>query len=245
MNFATLPGVLGASQINLSGLVAETTAREQPGLIVTGIDNWWGTGEFIYAKANGSIRTMGLCVLTPAFSSSLNSWEFLATEVPNTANLGRMLCVSQLALSSGQYSWFMISGLTPINGSASVAADTAFGIAAAGQIGAIANGKQVLNARVAVAATATVAKSNCTADSGSTTLNVANTDGWFPGIYLSGTGIAALTIVNSIAPGGRAVTLSVATTAAVSGTVTGTYNNATIYYNIAHLNRPFAQGQVT
>ena len=76
-------------------------------------------------------------------------------------------------------------------------------------------------------------------------LQVPNSDGWFVGAYLSGTGIAAATTVSSIDPSGRFVTLSVVTTAAVSGSVTATYNNATIFYNVAHLNRPFAQGAIT
>ncbi len=54
-----------------------------------------------------------------------------------------------------------------------------------------------------------------------------------------------MTRVTDIDPSGTLVTLSVATTAAVNGTVTGTYNNATIFYNVAHLNRPFAQGAIT
>jgi uncharacterized protein YraI len=98
---------------------------------------------------------------------------------------------------------------------------------------------------VAVPATQTVAKTGCTANSGSTKLNISGADGWFIGAYLSGTGIAALTIVSDIDPSGTQVTLSVATTAAVNGTVTATYNNATIFYNIAHINRPFAQGAIT
>ena len=102
----------------------------------------------------------------------------------------------------------------------------------------------MLNARSILAATTTSAKTNCTANSGSTQLIVPNADGWFCGVYLSGTGIAALTVVTDIAPDGRTVTLSVATTAAVTGTVTATYNNATVFYNVAHLNRPFAQGQI-
>ena len=57
--------------------------------------------------------------------------------------------------------------------------------------------------------------------------------------------IAAGTTVSSIDPSGRFVTLSAVTTAAVAGTVTATYNNATVFYNVAHINRPFAQGAIT
>lgn len=243
--FAPVDAVVGVPQIQFAGLVADTTPRVQSGNFLTAVDNWWGAGEFIYARAAGSIRAFGLCVLTPVFDSTLNSWRFDTTEVPNIANLGRMLAVATLALTSGQYAWFQISGITPVNCSASVAADTTFGIAAAGQGGANSAGKQVLNARILAAGTTTVVKANSTAQSGTTVLQVPNSDGWFVGVYLSGTGIAAGTTVSSIDPSGRFVTLSAATTAAVAGSVTATYNNGTVFYNVAHLNRPFAQGAIT
>ncbi len=245
MTYALLAPPAGAAQVQLGGQALSTTPQMQPGFISAAADNWWGFGEFIYARANGSIRAFGLCVLTPVFDTSLQSYRFDATEVPNTANLGRPLCVSQAIMTSGQYGWFCISGMTPVNCSASVAADTTFGIAAAGQGGANSAGKQILNARVMVAAAATVAKANCTAANGSNQLQVPNSDGWFIGVYLSGTGIAAGTTVTAIDPSERTVTLSANTTAAVNGTVTATYNNATVFYNVAHLNRPFAQGAIT
>ena len=243
--FAPVDSLVGIPQIQFAGLVADTTPRVQPGNFLTAVDNWWGTGEFIYARANGTIRAFGLCVLTPVFDSTLNSWRYDATEVPNTANLGRMLAVATLAMTAGQYAWFQISGITPVNCQASVAADTTFGIAAAGQGGANTAGKQVLNARILAAGATTVVKANCTAQKGLTVLQVSDSDGWFVGAYLSGTGIAAGTTVSSIDPSGRFVTLSAATTAAVAGSVTATYNNGTVFYNVAHLNRPFAQGAIT
>ena len=243
--FAPVDAVVGLPQIQFAGLTADTTPRVQPGNFLTAVDNWWGTGEFIYARANGSIRAFGLCVLTPVFDSTLNSWRYDATEVPNTANLGRMLAVANLAMTVGQYAWFQITGIISVNCQASVAADTTFGIAAAGQGGANSAGKQVLNARIVAAGATTVVKTNCTAQNGSTVLQVPNSDGWFVGAYLSGTGIAAGTTVSSIDPSGRFVTLSAATTAAVAGSVTATYNNGTVHYNVAHLNRPFAQGAIT
>jgi len=236
---------IGNAPIALDGQAVNTVAAHQPGLIVPGTSNWWGPGEFIYARANGSIRAFGLCVITPTFDSTNNRWNYDVTEVPNTANLGRMLCVSMAVMSSGDFGWFQISGVTPVNCQAAVAADTAFGIAAAGQGGANSAGKQVLNGRVIGASTTTVAKANATAANASRLLQVPNSSGWFVGVYLSGTGIAAGTTVTSIDPSGRFVTLSADTTAAVNGTVTATYNNATVHFNVAHLNRPFAQGAIT
>lgn len=242
MAYALLNGPVGNQQLTPFNL-PDTVARQLPGLIVDAVDPYWGGGEFMYVKAGGSIRQYGLVVVTPSFASG--QVVYTATEVPNTANLGRTVGVAMVSASSGQFFWVCIGGVVPVNCNASVAADATFGIAAAGQGGANSAGKQVLNARSVVAAAATVAKTGCTANSGSTRLQIPNADGWFAGIYLSGTGIAAGTTVTDIDPSGTVVTLSAATTAAVNGTVTGTYNNATVYYNIAHINRPFAQGAIT
>lgn len=236
-------GVLGTLPIQSIGQV-DSTARVQTGFVMEAVDSYFGPGEWMYARANGSITQFAACVITPAFDSTSQSYRYEVTEVPNTANLGRPLAVAMNAMSSGQYGWFQVSGNTPIKSGASVAADTAFGITAAGTVGAISNGKQVLNARVIAPATTTVVKTNCSAPSASRTLQVPNSDGWFVGAYLSGTGIAAATTVVSISNDGRTVTLSADTTAAVNGSVTATYNNSTIYYNVANLNRSFAQGQV-
>lgn len=243
--FQLVDAIAGTPQIQLNGMIADASPRLQPGNFVTAVDNYWGAGEFIYGRAGGSIRAFGLCSILPVFDSTLNSYRFDVTEVANTANLGRALCVSQLALTTGQYSWFMVTGITPVNCNASVAADTTFGIAAAGQGGANGAGKQVLNARIVAAASTTVVKANCSAPNGSLVLQVPNSDGWFVGAYLSGTGIQAGTTVASIDASGRWVTLSAATNALVSGSITATYNNATVFYNVAHLNRPFAQGAIT
>lgn len=245
MTYAGNSGILGTPQVSLSALTVDSSPRLPPGQLLTMVDNWWGTGEFIYARANGAIRAMGLCVLTPVFDATLNSYRFDATEVPNTANLGRALCVSQAILAAGQYGWFCVSGITPVSCTGSVAADTAFGINSAGQGGANSAGKQILNARVVAPATTTVVKTNCTAAAGSSQLQVQNSDGWFVGVYLSGTGIAAGTTVVSIDPTGRFVTLSANTTAVVNGSVTATYNNGATFYNVVHLNRSFAQGAIT
>jgi hypothetical protein len=244
MNYSTIQGIIGASGIQNIGEV-DSTPRHPPGFFLTAVDNWWGAGEFVYARAAGVITQYALCVFTPVFDTTLKSWRYDATEVPNTANLGRTLAVATNVMAIGEYGWFQTAGIVPVDCNASVAADTAFGIAAAGQGGAITAGKQVLNSRVIAPATTTVAKPNSLAASGSTILQVTDAEGWFVGAYLSGTGVAAGATVAKISPDGRTVTMSAAATAAINGTVTATYNNGTIFYNVAHLNRPFAQGQIT
>ena len=234
--------VVGNQQIALFGL-PDTTERHQAGLTIYAEDPYWGPVEAIYVRANGSIRQGGLVVLTQTLASG--RWRWDATEVPNTANLGRSVYVAMTPMTSGQFGWVSNMGIIPVNCNASVAADTTFGIAAAGQGGANSAGKQILNARIIAAASTTVAKAGCVANNASTRLNIPNADGWFIGAYLSGTGIAAGTTVTDIDPSGTVCTLSAATTAAVNGTVTATYNNGTVFYNVAHIDRPFAQGAIT
>lgn len=242
MTYASVQGLVGQQQLTPYNL-PDTTARALPGLVYDAIDPYWGGGEFLYCKANGTIRQLGLVVLTQTVAAGQVVYN--ATEVPNTANLARTLGVAMVSATSGQFLWICIGGVVPVNCNASVAADTTFGIAAAGQGGANSAGKQILNSRVVLAGATTVAKAGCQANSGSNQLRVPSSDGWFAGIPLSGTGIAALTTATDIDPSGTIVTLSLVTTAAVNGTVTGTYNDGTIFYNVAHVNRPFAQGAIT
>ena len=241
MGFSSL-SIVGNQQIALFGL-PDTTRRHKSGLIIQAVDPYWGGAELIYCYAAGTIRQGGLVTFLPTVQSDHIRWE--AVEVGNTANLGSPLGVAMTSATVGQYIWVMVSGVIPVNCSASVAANTTFGIAAAGQGGANSAGKQILNARILAAASTTVAKAGCVANSGSNRLQVPSADGWFIGAYLSGTGIAAATTVTDIDPSGTQVTLSANTTAAVNGTVTATYNNATIYYNVAFIDRPFAQGAIT
>lgn len=242
MPFALTSPNVGYQQIALFG-VPDTTAREKTGTILTAVDRYWGPAEVIYCYANGAIRQGGVCRMIPTKQTA--GWRWEAVEVGNTANLGTPLAIAMCGMADKTFGWFMMTGLIPVNCTATVAADTALGIVATGQAGAIANGKQIVNARSIGAATATVAKTGNAAN-GSLVLQINDDAGWFVGLYLSGTGIAATTTIVDIDPSGTQVTLSLATTAAINaGTITGTYNNATVFYNIVEVNRPFAQGQVT
>jgi hypothetical protein len=169
--------------------------------------------------------------------------------VPNTANLGQPVGFVLNAVPSNasvQYGYILISGKFVGYSGASVAAAAAIGITAAGKLGAVAAGKQILNCKVQAAATTTVAKTNCATQSGSNQLKVLDSDGWFIGVVLSGTGIAGGTTVTGISTDGRTVTLSANATATGSVTVTGTYNDASSnYWNVIDVNRAFAQGQIT
>jgi hypothetical protein len=77
---------------------------------------------------------------------------------------------------------------------------------------------------------------------GDSKINLASTAGFFVGGYLSGTGVGAAAIVTAVDPLGRFVLASVVNSAAVTGNVTITYNNAVIFYNVVEMNRIYAQG---
>ena len=247
---ATLTPTLGIQPIsnsNTSVEVAQSASGYVPlvplGTLANVIDPYWGGGEVIRLRVPANttaIPTGGVAIYNQAYTYTI---------APNTANLGQPLAVAVTAVplnaSFDQYAWFYVSGSFPAFSGASVAANTATGITAAGTLGANSAGKQVLNARVQVAATTTVVKANCSTTSGSTQLRVPNTDGWFVGLYLSGTGIAAATTVSAIDASGTLVTLSAAATATGSVSVTGTYNNATIFWNVLQGQRIFAQGAIT
>lgn len=218
-----------------------------PGSLYPAEDPVWGPGEFVFARAGGAIPLANVCVLTPVWDATNKVYTYNMTTVPNTANLGRPLYVyvGNTALTTGQYAWFMATGRYPTSSNASVAADTTAGIVAAGQIGAVSAGKQVLNARVMTAATQTVVATAISGASGDTRIFISSTAGFFPGVYVSGTGVGAAAICKFVDPLGRYIDVTVANSAAVSGNVTATYNNATIFYNVLEMNRVFAQGQIT
>jgi hypothetical protein len=232
MPFAPQYSGVGAQPINFR-FVSDTTQRVALGEIVAGIDAYWGGAEFIYLLSNDAV-----------VQGSIVTWDnaFKATLVPLTANLAVSLAVAVCAAASGNYFWAFISGSkVPMATAASVAAGTSIGIGAAGEAGAVAAGKQILNAKSVAASTATVVIANAQTINNSTILQVSNSDGWFPGVALSGTGIAGGTTISSIASDGRTVTMSAAATATGSVSVTGTYTG----YILAQMDRPFAQGAIT
>jgi hypothetical protein len=78
---------------------------------------------------------------------------------------------------------------------------------------------------------------------GSYLIKVSNTDGWFVGMPLTGTGVGASAVITAIAVDGT-VTVDVVSTSTASSSVTGTYNDSTVYWNVVSLSHAFAQGQV-
>jgi hypothetical protein len=227
-----------------------------PGLIVEAEDPVWGPGEFIFARANGTIRLYGLCVLTEVWDATNKVFTYNMTECPTTTLLARSVYVAQgtgagvgsavNAFTVGQYGWFQNTGRTVINGSSTITAGTTFGHNAAGQATANAVSVQVVNATTVTPATQTVVSAvTGFGASGDSRIGLASTQGFFVGGYVSGTGVGAAGIISGVDQLNSVITVSVVNSAQVTGNVTVTYNNATIFYNVHSLNRAFAQGAIT
>lgn len=242
MTYKFAEGYVGYPPVEGPAIAVPTNLRDLPvqfGFFALALDQVYGYGEFVFARASAGIRQFGLVTLLPVWNATTRTYTYNATEVANSANLAQPLAVSQAVLTAGQYGWFQVAGITAISAQASVAAGVSFGITAAGQVGAVAAGKQVLNAVSLAASTFNVVVAG-TGDSGSTQINVANTDGMFLGMALSGTNVGA-GVISFIDPMGKYILNTVANTGAVSSNVTATATG----YIVAEINRPFAQGAIT
>jgi hypothetical protein len=175
--------------------------------------------------------------------------SFNGALLPNTANQGFPFGVAMYSMASGTYGWIQVEGLAVYKTNATVAADAAIGIGAAGIAGTNAAGKQLLNVRNRRGATATVSLTNTTTANNSAVLyRAAGYDGAFIGAALSGTGIPASTLVAALDPDGKRIymgsaigTIDKLATASGNVTVTVTYTG----YGAGVINNPFAQGATT
>lgn len=219
----------------------DTTQRFPLNYICDAVDPFWGFGTFVYGKAAAALSKGNVVVQ----QVTLGTYD----KVPNTANLGINVLVAMNSMAINTFGWFMKSGLAVIATNATVAANAAIGITAAGVIGAFAAGKQLVGAQNLKAATATQALTNVGTTNGSAVLKTNGYDGWFVGMALSGTGIPASTVVAKLDPDGRTVYTGSAigtvgdknSTATGTVTVTGTYTG----FGLAAVDAPFAQGQIT
>lgn len=215
--------------------VPDTVQRFDLGTIDDGVDPYWGSGRFVYGKAGAAIAAIGRL--------SMPNELMAFGDVPNTAGTGFPVFVNIYPMAISTFGWFQSSGNMIMQAASAVAADAVFGVAAAGQAGAIANGKQILGARCRLPVTTTVAKTNCiVAPAGRLKdIIVSGIEGWFHGVTLSGTGIPASSEITSINPSRHLVTMEGDATAAGQGiTVTATYTG----FIVAFCSNPHVQGQV-
>jgi hypothetical protein len=216
----------------------DTVQRHMLGLQLDAVDPFWGQGTFVYVKSADAILKGSVVIWDESFNSVL---------VPNTANQGFPVGVAMAPMASGTYGWAQITGRAVYKTNATVAADAAIGIAAAGILGTNAAGKQILNCRNRVAATGTKTVTAQTLTN-SAVLTTAGYDGFFLGMALSGTGVPASTVVAKLDSDGKTIymgsaigTVDKLATASGSITLTGTYTG----FGSGVIARPFAQGAIT
>lgn len=238
--FAVVDSVAGSQPFN-DFFLPDTVQRHQLGLKLTAVDPYWGPGDFVYVKSNDAILKGSICIVgTPP--------TFLATLTPNTANLGQPFGVAMAPMASGTFGWLQVVGAAVYKTNATVAADAAIGIAAAGIAGTNAAGKQMLNVHNVKAATATVTNTTTQTVTNSATLVTGGYDGFFLGLALSGTGIPASTVVAKLDSDGSRIymgsaigTVDKLATATGVITLTGTYTG----FGLGIITYPFVQGAIT
>lgn len=218
----------------------DTTQRFGLNMEMEAFDPFWGYGAFVYGKAAAALNKGSVVVQ----QTTLGSYD----KVPNTANLGQNVLVAMSPMAIATFGWFIKSGLAVYATNATVAANAAIGIAAAGVLGTNAAGKQILSCTNLKSATATQAITNVQTTNNSSILSTNGYDGWFLGMALSGTGIPASTVVAKLDPDGRTVSMGSAigtvdklATATGSVTVTGTYTG----FGLGMIDGAFAQGAIT
>lgn len=236
--YAAISGYAGTQPFN-DWFSPDTTQRHALGVRIAAVDNFWGWGAFVYVKSAAAVLKGSVVVIDETYQATL---------VPNTANQGFPVAVAMAPMASGTFGWVQIEGLTVYKTNATVAADAAIGITAAGILGTNAAGKQILNCRNRIAATGTKTFTAKTFNSLGYVDTVSGYDGAFLGMALSGTGIPASTVVAGLDPDGRRIYLGSAigtfdkvATATGSITLTGTYTG----YGAGVINSPCAQGAIT
>lgn len=237
--FAPVSPTAGVQPFN-DWFAPDTTQRNALGLKVDAVDPYWGWGEFVYIKSNDAILKGSLVAVGTAPT-------YLGTLLPSTAGQGFPFGVAMAPMASGTYGWIQTAGMAVYKTNATVAADTAVAVAAAGIAGTLANGKQLVGVRNVKAATATVTNATTITTLNSSVLDTGGYDGFFLGLTLTGTGIPASTIVAKLDPDGRRIymgsaigTIDKLATASGTITLTGTYTG----FGAGIINNPFAQGQV-
>lgn len=237
--FSAVTPFIGHNPFN-DWFAATTDQRHPLGLTLMAVDPFWGTGEFMYFKSNDAI-----------LKGSLSMWDevYQGALLPSTALQGFSFGVAMTPVASASFGWMQLSGRCVYKTNATVAADVAIAVAAAGIAGTLVAGKQLLNTRNRIAATGTKTFTVNTQSGTGVLVAIAGYDGAFLGMALSGTGIPASTVVAALDPDGRRIYTGSAigtlgdknSTATGQITLTGTYTG----FGGAIINRPFAQGAIT
>lgn len=236
--FSAISPISGTQPFN-DWFAPDTSQRHPLGLTVTAVDPYWGLGKFMYIKSTDALIKGSLTMWDESYNGAL---------LPSTTLQGFPFGVAMAPMASGTYGWIQLEGRVVWKTSATVAADAAVAIAAAGVVGASAAGKQLVSVRNRISATGTKTVTAST-QTGTGVLMTGGYDGFFIGMALSGTGIPASTVVAALDPDGKRIYTGSAigtlgdknSTATGSITLTGTYTG----YGSGVINNPFCQGAIT
>lgn len=258
MRLAISSGALSGMLLDFSGsrdyvsTGVITSQGPQPGAIfpcaptegietTTSVPNW-GYAE-VMAVVNRSSSTFipgKLVQVDKSYGIALNA---------TTDNTGAPLAVTLTNFAAGdvttQIGWVLISGQAPVTFSVAATAGQVF-LGTAGNATPTANtGGQILNATTLIAAAGTFGRTGVTT-SGNPFVRC-KTNGLYPGLAISGTGIPGSSVISSIDPSGLGFYIGSAVGTAVNATATGSVTVTFTHtgYGIVQMTRPFVQGQIT
>lgn len=231
---SNLTPLIGAS-LALDINEPSTTQAHPLGTKIIVYDAAFGWQELIYAKSAAAQKVGELVKLSWTITSG--AVVVTATACDTSVAQGKPVAAAKTAFSAAnQFGWYVIGGIAPVAGDSSLAADAAVFVHAAGRIGATGVGKQLVGINVIAASTTTNVKT-AQVTSGTYTIRVPDTSGWFIGMPLTGTGMGSSAKITHIASDGT-VTVDVAATATGQVSVTGTYNDSTVYWSVCLLSAP-------
>lgn len=145
------PGALSLAQ------ATPTYGRfNRPGYEMRGTDIVLGAGTFLFVQAAGTIAAGGVVELTTVNVGTNARYDVSAQAWAGTANAAKPLGVALAAMTSGQWGWVQIQGISVANTNGTVAAGNPLSWQASGVISAtIVAGKAVMNAIASSANNAT------------------------------------------------------------------------------------------
>jgi hypothetical protein len=219
-----------------------TTQLMPYGSIIRAYEPIYGGGEFIYLQGAASTVNKDLV--------SYSSMTGVTTRHVAAANSNQTLAVAMAALVASNWGWFQCSGAAVVNGSGTQALGLVYTVGTSTVTSSATAGMEIQGSRIILASASTFTKT-VTTRNGSFQLYVPNFDGLFVGLPVSGTGIAASSVIAAGVDGGPSavggtpggggfVNLNNAMTA--DGTVTGTFTRTN--YPVINGNRYAQLGSV-
>lgn len=237
--FAAISAFAGTQPFN-DWFTPDTVQRHVLGTKVTAVDPFWGLGTFMYVKSNDALLKGSLTMFDEVYNGVL---------LPSTALQGFPFGVAMAPMASGVFGWIQVEGRCVYKTNATVAADVAVAVAAAGIAGTLVAGKQLLGTRNRISATGTKTFTANTVNGTNVLFCPQGYDGAFLGMALTGTGVGASAVVAALDPDGKRIYTGTAIgtptganqTATAQITLTGTYTG----YGSGVIMNPVAQGAIT